>query len=298
MDVESFHLYELGWIHFIQQVRSPVLDLFAMFLNILDTPAAAFVLIATISIGYRSKEGFSLLVILLLSAWVNGLCKNIFALPRPFDLDPTLGLIFVKGYGFPSGAAQSAILFPLILFSRCPTPLSFLLGFQLFGWLSFSRVYLGVHFPSDIVGGWILGGVLWLIYQWVFPLIERYLDGMSLNKKLFLLFVFSATAISLKCSDQNAFLASVFLSFLLGACFALDKNWLFEIPRSRIEFVLRSFFGLIGSFLIYEGCRWLIVDPLTLSLTRGGLIGLWIGCLAFLIWNWIACFSARIFRFK
>lgn len=63
MNIESLHLYELGWVHFIQQARCPFLDLLAMLLNILDTPAAAFVLIATISIGYRSKEGFSLLVI-------------------------------------------------------------------------------------------------------------------------------------------------------------------------------------------------------------------------------------------
>lgn len=45
--------------------------------------------------------------------------------------------------------------------------------------VSYSRIYLGIHFPFDILGGWLLGGGLasaavWVYHRWVQPFMNRF----------------------------------------------------------------------------------------------------------------------------
>lgn len=68
------------------------------------------------------KTGLRLYYILILSSLVNPALKGIFLSPRPFRLDPSLGIIQVSGLGFPSGAAQTAFLLGglIVLFWNSP----------------------------------------------------------------------------------------------------------------------------------------------------------------------------------
>jgi undecaprenyl-diphosphatase len=82
-----------------------------------------------------------------------------------------------KTFAFPSGHAttpMAAAIFFGLLFRRLLWPL---IGITLL--ISYSRVYLGVHYPFDAVGGWILGGslaglALWVYHRWVQPLMNRF----------------------------------------------------------------------------------------------------------------------------
>ena len=108
--MEILHAYELIFIQWIQQVRSPFLDQFILFLNFFDSPAFYLILIPAIWAGYYWKWGARILLILLVSALINALAKTFFAFPRPYELVPSVGMLEMKTNGFPSGAAQAAIL--------------------------------------------------------------------------------------------------------------------------------------------------------------------------------------------
>ena len=88
---------------------------------------------------------------------------------RPDFLEP---VIWRSGYSFPSGHTTNAtIAYGVlgVLVARLPWPtairvaIEVVLGAIVFG-VGLSRVWLGVHYPTDVVAGWLLGGTIVLIY--------------------------------------------------------------------------------------------------------------------------------------
>lgn len=87
----------------------------------------------------------------------NVLLKNLFAMPRPCDLNPSVALLIPKpqDYSFPSGHTASSFAAVTVLY---------LMGVKRWYWalvpaglIAFSRMYLDVHFPIDILGGIFVG---------------------------------------------------------------------------------------------------------------------------------------------
>jgi undecaprenyl-diphosphatase len=111
---------------------------------------------------WRRRSGLAALVLLAtvaLQTLSNSALKAIFARPRPevFDhLDYTWDLSFPSGH-----AAQNACLWALVVLlvdrrlAWIGVPLALAIGL--------SRVILGVHWPSDVIGGWMEGVAFALI---------------------------------------------------------------------------------------------------------------------------------------
>ncbi|MEX1995453.1 MAG: phosphatase PAP2 family protein [Candidatus Saccharimonadales bacterium] len=78
-----------------------------------------------------------------------------------------------KTYSFPSSHAFGAMVvygfLVYLAYSHLPHPLNYLTATGLAGLIfliGISRVYLGAHFPTDVIGGWLLGGLcLFLIIK-------------------------------------------------------------------------------------------------------------------------------------
>lgn len=120
-----------------------------------------------ILIGYvclSRKKWFSFLGIILFSWGVNEALKYGFSLPRP---PKEFHLVTVTGLGFPSGHAQMAVVvwgWLGMQYNRIvPAVVLILL-------IGLSRIYLGVHFLNQVVGGWFVGFTVLMI--WVFIIHE------------------------------------------------------------------------------------------------------------------------------
>jgi len=134
---------------------------------------AVFVLLLTTWLLVRGsrREAALLLVANLGSAALSPLSKAIFSRPRP-PLELATHITNPESFSFPSGHALSAMVlytsFVMVaagLGHRRLQRALIVLAAVMIPTIGFTRVYLGVHYPSDVVGGWALGAVwVWLVY--------------------------------------------------------------------------------------------------------------------------------------
>jgi undecaprenyl-diphosphatase len=245
---DSIQLDFIRWLH---QVGNPAWDSFFKFLNFFDTLEFLFILIPLVWIGYSWRLGMRLFYILILSGFITMLLKNVFALPRPYWIDPSLGLIKVSGYGFPSGGAQVATLLSGILITTWKSRWAWIIGFNFFFWISLSRLYLGVHFITDVIGGWAIGLALWALYAIFFPRIEKRLQKWSLPSLLSLSLGIPILLLPLAYSLSVLPQCSVALGAAIGIFFATLFKQHLPDAKSWKEFFWRGTIGVGGVFLLY-----------------------------------------------
>jgi len=103
-----------------------------------------------------------------LNLWLYRLCKRRFARERPFVTLPSIRLAGtpLDRYSFPSGHTQHAVGFTLVATSCFPHLAWLLLPFALL--VALSRPLLGLHYPSDVLLGALLGLVVGQCVLWMF----------------------------------------------------------------------------------------------------------------------------------
>jgi len=103
--------------------------------------------------------------IIVICCLVGVLLKFIFQRKRPYNFSKTITNYSGKDhdqltniFSFPSGHTFNATIFSLILLSKYPTEFVFNILAILVG---LSRIFLGVHYPSDILGGLVFGFIIY-----------------------------------------------------------------------------------------------------------------------------------------
>ncbi len=152
-----------------QSARTPNVTRVMVFVSDLgrwQTLAAGGLILGLILALWRRKaEVFTLALTMLLGEALVWLVKNVVHRSRP---EPVNAIAFESSYSFPSGHAFAGFVFyglvcALLLPStrRRARPLLIFAAAALVGAIGFSRVYLGVHWPSDILASYAAGAA-WL----------------------------------------------------------------------------------------------------------------------------------------
>ncbi|WP_197422675.1 MULTISPECIES: phosphatase PAP2 family protein [unclassified Phenylobacterium] len=137
------------------------------------TLVVVITLVSVLAFLFHNKRVHALVMAgAVLAAWASSdLSKMLYGRPRP-DLVPHEA--YVYSASFPSGhstMSTAAFLTLAMLIAsleprRRSKALAYVLAALVVVGVGFSRVYLGVHWPSDVLGGWCLGA-LWALVGWI-----------------------------------------------------------------------------------------------------------------------------------
>lgn len=170
----------------IQSIANPVLDVFFALVTHLGDKGIVWILIAVLCLCFKKtrKCGIMLGIVLILGTLVGNMAlKNIIARPRPFVQNPEMlkELLIAAPHGFscPSGHTLSSIECAVVIFlnnKKWGIP-----ALVLAVLIAFSRMYLYVHFFTDILLGTLLGIVLGcLVYYAVNKIEGRIKNGKKI----------------------------------------------------------------------------------------------------------------------
>ena len=158
----------LLWIQ--NNIRNDVLTPIFKFITTLGNAGVIWIVLSVgLLIPKKTRRvGVLALVSLLFSALIdNVILKNVVARTRPYEvIEGLTSLVGVqKDYSFPSGHTGSAFAAAVVMFRELPKKLGIpILVFVCL--MGLSRLYVGVHYPSDVLGGVLIGTGIALLTHW------------------------------------------------------------------------------------------------------------------------------------
>lgn len=153
-------------LYALQEMHTPLLDQVMVFFTTLGEAGALWIGIGLLCLARKKTRplGAAIVMALLLCLFVGEIgIKNLVARSRPCSLDSSVSLLIraPKDFSFPSGhtASSFSAAFCIFLFSRKWGVLAMVVA----AIIAFSRLYLFVHFPTDVLAGILVAGLYALV---------------------------------------------------------------------------------------------------------------------------------------
>lgn len=239
----EWQIKELRVIEMIQARGVRLTELVFRFLSFLGSVEFFLLLIPLLWVLRGRRLGRDAAYLLISSSLAHAILKQVFAWSRPFHLLPHLKLASAEGFGFPSGHATAAVVawgFVALQFGfkgRWIMAVLLALGTGL------ARVYLGVHFPHDVLGGWILGGIVVALYAWA-QKVER-APTLSTKRWAWVLIPLSVAAVGVRFHPETVALAMFLLGMALGLRITDESR-----AAARADQLVRLVVVIVGLFSI------------------------------------------------
>lgn len=177
---------EMGILNWIQTLHNPAADVFFSFVTKFGDAGIFWIAVAVVLliIPKTRKTGLIMAAAFLVDVILcNGLLKNLVARVRPFDVNTSVHLLVAKphDYSFPSGhtALSFAAVTALYLAGEKKMWKPALVLAIL---IAISRLYLYMHYPTDVLGGIVVGILCgYLGYKIVMRIQSKILAGKKIR---------------------------------------------------------------------------------------------------------------------
>lgn len=153
---------EVNFIKTIQKIPGDNIKWFTKLMSYTSAPFHTILYSVIIIILFFLKKIYSLQIFIICLSQIIIYCiKNTFKRKRPFESNNDIKLLehmSIDPYSFPSGHTLNAFLLSYVLKQNNIVDLNVIPYF-----VGLSRVFLGVHYPSDVIGGFLLSKIIILL---------------------------------------------------------------------------------------------------------------------------------------
>lgn len=305
---KSLRSDEMDFLYLLESIRIPVLNEFMLIITRLGEETAFLVAALIVFWCVDKHKGYFVMTVGFIGTMANQFLKLACRVPRPWVLDENFSILeqakeAASGYSFPSGHSQSAVgTFGSIASFTNKRCLKYTC-IAICVLVPFSRMYIGVHTPADILVGAGMACVLvWLLRK---PMLEKsdvsmkYLVPLMIVLSIGLLlytecfpFPEEIDAHNLQSGTKNAYtmigcmigVAVVYVAERKYVNFSTDAVWWAQI--------LKAILGLGVVLLVKEGLRfpleWILGSPLVARAVRYFLIVMVAGFLWPMTFRWFS----------
>lgn len=261
----------MPFLFFLESIRNPVFDWF--FATVTHIGEETFFLAFAIIFFWcvNKRQGYFILITGLVGTVVNQVAKLFFRIPRPWVLDPEFNIIEsaraeATGYSFPSGHTQNVAGTFGAIAAYEPKKWKTAVCVTIIALVGFSRMYLGVHTPLDVVVSLLVALGLILLLRPVFETDEsfkKYMPYVVIGSVIlsvgFLIYVLSLSGVSFL--DAHNYQSGLKNAFTLLGCTAglvvvyfIDSKYInFDTKAKWYAQILKLVIGLAGVLAIKSG---------------------------------------------
>ena len=174
---------EFEILYALQKMHTPWLDKVMVFITKLGDEGIFWLILAAFLLLFKKtrKCGLSIMISMAVCYLLgNMFLKNVIARPRPCSMDSSIALLIPTPgeFSFPSGHTLHGFTAATAIFLYFKKP--GIAALILAALIAFSRMYLFVHFPTDILAGMILGiGVAILVYKVIMKRNQKPAKGIA-----------------------------------------------------------------------------------------------------------------------
>lgn len=255
--------------------------------------------------------GARLAMMLVATTGTNSILKLAFHSPRPFWVSSEVRAIKLEAsFGIPSGHAQNSTALWGTWAASMKKRWAWIVAILVAIFIGISRPVLGVHFPVDVLVGWLVGALLlWIFIRLEKPSVNWIKAQSTLKQSLLILGICAAILLSGNLiiaslanwsmpvewvanatqagaapeplsRDGATTAAGVFLGLALGLIL-IQRRGGFSPKGPAWQRVLRYLLGMVGTLAIWAGLKTIFPSgetllPQTLRLLRYALIGFWV----------------------
>ncbi len=267
-------------ILWLQQFR-PALDLPFRALTFISDELFFLLFLPLVYWCLDRRTGARVTLLFLVSAYVNAVVKVFAAQPRPALYDPRVWAYSDVGGsgGFPSGHTQNTLAVWGYLAAKVRRTWMWIVTGVLVVCVPLSRLYLGVHFPHDLFGGYVIGALLLFVYLRWGERGERWLAGMGVGAQLALVAALTIPLMLIFLTEDGVTGGATLLG--MGGGLVIQARWIgFEVDGVLWKRVARYALGAAVMVGLWAGLRAAfsgLGPALLFRFIRYALMGFWGG---------------------
>ncbi len=275
-------------LSYLQKIANPFFNTFFEIITMFGEQYFLIVIITFIYWNISKKQGFMLSFVYLFSTFINIVVKISVRAKRPFqELDFIKGkrVHTATGYSFPSGHTQGATSFFVTFLQQINKWWFTIIAILIPVLIAISRVYLGVHWPIDVLVALILGIIISIV-------LYKYLNKIYDNKtKLYFfikLIVLIVTIIAIAIIIINSLyfdgkllirdyfkLSGVLVGVSIGFILEEEKTP-FSNKGSFYIKLIRFILGITTTMGIMIGLKYILPSNIIFDFIRYSIVGAWI----------------------